>query len=217
MIVKTNYFYTLSEICGVLGGTGFSHQPIDKQTWDLCGLLNTDDSIMKTLYQQGLYTCWFTLRTYSATGDDKYINDIWNVIYTRFYNEDAISFPTLIDEDNPSGEFLYEIGKFFQKLTRVFDMTKVKYTALINFYSSWKTKLMDGIKSTSASTNRQNDTPLNGGDYSDDPHTSFITQGTGEAVEERDSPIARLDEVNNKMAKLYLQWSNEFERIFLEG
>ena len=66
---------------------------------------------------------------------------------------------------------------------------------------------------------RDNDTPQNGGDYSDDNHTSFISQGQIDNTESWDEApiIERLDKISSLYQQVMKKWCDEFKGLFIEG
>ena len=128
-------------------------------------------------------------------------------IWPRFYNEAII----YTDTD--------EIDDFVEK----FAETKVgqiiswwlssseKYSLLIQNLEANKSKLLDDVKS--ASISRFNDTPQNSGDFSDDNHTSTVTKT--ENSSNVGTMMARLNEIEDNIKQLYIDWSNEFRKFII--
>lgn len=86
------------------------------------------------------------------------------------------------------------------------------YSKLIALYTSEESNLMDTIKSTSLS--KYNDTPQDGGDYSEtDNHVSNATKVESET--QGDTVINRLDEIRKKIRNFYNDWYKEFEKLFM--
>ena len=128
-------------------------------------------------------------------------------IWPRFYQE-AIVY---VDSD--------ESESFVKKFAR----TKVgqimawwissseKYSLLIQNLEANKTKLLDDVKS--ASISRFNDTPQNSGDFSDDQHTSTVTKTENSA--NVGTMIERLNEIEDNIKQLYMDWSDEFRKFII--
>ena len=159
----------------------------------------------------------FNERYYTVTNEYKYMNSLFEYIYKRFFNEAAIYLERQITNfHDRESDLVKALESWWMKFFSVYRGTYWKYNELIDYYTSAKTKLMDGIKASNSIKNRINDTPFNGGDYTDDNHTSQFSKSEGETTEERDSPIARLNEINVKLDNIYLQWTNEFGQLFME-
>ena len=86
-----------------------------------------------------------------------------------------------------------------------------KYSLLIQNLTANKTKLLDDVKSVS--TSRFNDTPQNSGDFSDDQHTSTVTKT--ENSSNVGTMMARLNEIEDNIKQLYIDWSNEFRKFII--
>ena len=138
-----------------------------------------------------------------------YIDELWQLIYSRyknhyvFYNQKDEIFNTDVDD-------------FAYKLMNLMSMTYDKYAPLISLYKENENKLMNDIKASSKGKVRFNDTPQDGGDYSDDAHTTNITQSETENSTAGATPIERLDEIKRKISMLYKEWSDEFDVLFVE-
>ena len=86
-----------------------------------------------------------------------------------------------------------------------------KFSLLIANQEANKNNLLGQIKASTIS--RFNDTPQNGGDFSDDNHTTTIT--TGESLTDGGTLLSRLNEVEDNLKRLYEDWSNEFRRFII--
>lgn len=86
-----------------------------------------------------------------------------------------------------------------------------KYSLLINNLENNKTKLLNQIKSSSV--NRFNDVPQNQGEYEDNAHNTNVT--TVESNTDGATLLARLNEIEDNMKRLYEDWSNEFRQFII--
>ena len=82
---------------------------------------------------------------------------------------------------------------------------------LIQNFENNKQKLLDDVKSSSVA--RFNDTPQNSGDFSDDNHTSNITTTTSSS--NVGTMMQRLNEIEDNIKQLYIDWSNEFRKFII--
>ena len=82
---------------------------------------------------------------------------------------------------------------------------------LIQNLNNNKQKLLDDVKSSSVA--RFNDTPQNSGDFSDDQHTSNITTTTSSS--NVGTMMQRLNEIEDNIKQLYIDWSNEFRKFII--
>ena len=128
-------------------------------------------------------------------------------IWPRFYQEAII----YTDSD--------ETESFLEKFCRTkagqimawWNASSEKYSLLIQNFEANKAKLLDDVKSSSIA--RFNDTPQNSGDFSDDPHTSTITKT--ENSSNVGTMMQRLNEIEDKIKQLYLDWSDEFRKFII--
>ena len=86
-----------------------------------------------------------------------------------------------------------------------------KYSLLIQNLEANKAKLLDDVKSSSVA--RFNDTPQNSGDFSDDNHTSTLTKT--ENSSNVGTMMQRLNEIEDNIKQLYIDWSNEFRKFII--
>ena len=116
-------------------------------------------------------------------------------------------------EETLSNDTRYE---FMAKLFMIAEMTAPKYEKMLSLYASQDSHLLDGISTTTSGTSRFNDTPQDGGDFSDDEHTTTITQQSGEVLNDGDTKMGRINEIQMNYRNLLLDWANEFESVFIE-
>lgn len=101
--------------------------------------------------------------------------------------------------------------KILRKFSYVYNTTKDRYLALLDIYANQKANLLNKVESNT--TQRYNDTPQNGGDWSDDEHTSNITR-----IENSNdfTPLMdRINEIQNKLRNIQKDWEDEFKGIFI--
>lgn len=130
-----------------------------------------------------------------------------NYIWPRFYQEAIIYVDSDEDMTFVDKFCLTKIGQIFAWWKSSMD----KYVMLIQNLELNKSKLLDDVKSSSVA--RFNDTPQNSGDFSDDPHTSTIT--TTENSSNAGTMMQRLNEIEDRIKQLYLDWSDEFRKFII--
>ena len=136
-----------------------------------------------------------------AQGYECFVNYIW----PRFYQEAVIYVDSDEDEDFVKKFARTKVGQIFAW----WKSSMEKYSMLIQNLENNKAKLLDDVKSSS--TSRFNDTPQNSGDFSDDAHTSTVTKT--ENSSNVGTMMARLNEIEDNIKQLYLDWSNEFRKF----
>ena len=149
----------------------------------------------------------FTRNEQAPAESSQAITCFKSYIWPRFYNEVVVY--TDLDE---SEDFTEKFAK--TKVGQIFAWwisSTEKYSLLIQNLEANKTKLLDDVKSSSIS--RFNDTPQNSGDFSDDQHTSNITTTTSSS--NVGTMMARLNEIEDNIKQLYIDWSNEFRKFII--
>ena len=186
-------YYTLDDIREALEITGEGPYAIGSGT--LSSFLNS--CLSKVNFVTAPY---FTETAESANCFQLYI-------WPRFYQE-AIIYTDLDKNED-----------FVEKFARTkagqimswWQSSSEKYILLIQNLTANKTKLLDDVKS--ASISRFNDTPQNSGDFSDDNHTSTVTKT--ENSSNVGTMMARLNEIEDNIKQLYIDWSNEFRKFII--
>lgn len=139
------------------------------------------------------------------------------LVVERYWNE------YVFESDEEITSFLSnnQAIMFISKFLHILEFTYEKYSRILASYDSAKTKLLDKLERTSNGTDirRDNDTPQDTGDFSDDSHTSFITQGETNVTESHDdtSLIERLDKIQTLFQNTMFNWVKEFGILFIDG
>ena len=128
-------------------------------------------------------------------------------IWPRFYQEAIIYADLDKNEDFVEKFCRTKVGQIMSW----WQSSSEKYSLLIQNLTANKTKLLDDVKS--ASISRFNDTPQNSGDFSDDQHTSTVTKT--ENSSNVGTMMARLNEIEDNIKQLYIDWSNEFRKFII--
>ncbi len=159
---------------------------------------------------------------------NKYIDSdrlgLLNLLIERYWDEYVFTSEEEMSDGNnilSYPDILYKARRLLGKIIDIITYTYPKYAAILNAYDDSKTKLLDQLNKTisGSDTRRDNDTPQDGGDYSDDNHTSFISQGQIDNEENWDDTpvIERLDKIQNLYQQTFRRWLNEFKELFIEG
>lgn len=116
-----------------------------------------------------------------------------------------------------SSEFSVEKQKnFIAKLLTIVEMTSPRYLKLLEVYAGADDDLMNPVEITTSRITRFNDTPQDEGDFANDSHTTNLTEDTGTTQNELDTKMGRIKEIESSYNNVLLNWSNEFESIFIE-
>ena len=190
-------YYTLDDIRKEVGGSYlFTGE----------GPYSMLDKYLSSFLNDCLNKVSFTLFSAHAETNES-VECFRNYIWPRFYNE-AIVY---VDSD--------ESESFLEKFCRTkvgqimawWTSSSEKYSLLIQNLTANKTKLLDDVKS--ASISRFNDTPQNSGDFSDDQHASTVTKT--ENSSNVGTMMARLNEIEDNIKQLYMDWSDEFRKFII--
>lgn len=138
-----------------------------------------------------------------------YIDICWqNYIWPKFYDK-AICYTDddTIADNNSAKVFANFIGPIIAWMSS----SDTKFSLLIANQEANKTKLLDQIKSSSV--NRFNDTPQNQGQFEDDSHNTNFTKT--ENATDGATLLARLNEIEDNLKRLYEDWSKEFRKFII--
>ena len=138
-----------------------------------------------------------------------YIDICWqNYVWPKFYDK-AICYTdddTIADDDSAK-----VFASFMGPIIAWMSSSDTKFSLLIANQEANKTKLLGQIKSSSVS--RFNDTPQNQGEFEDNSHNTNVTKT--ENATDGTTLLARLNEIENNLKRLYEDWSNEFRKFII--
>lgn len=189
-------YYTLDDIRKAVGGSYASGE----------GPYSMSLKAFSTFLNDCLEKVNFTLFSVFAETDKSQVC-FREYIWPRFYNEAIIYVDSDEDEDFVKKFCRTKVGQIFAWLK----VSTEKYGLLIQNLEANKNKLLDDVKSSSIS--RFNDTPQNSGDFSDDQHTSTVTKT--ENSSNVGTMMQRLNEIEDNIKQLYIDWSNEFRKFII--
>ena len=140
------------------------------------------------------------------------------MIFNRYYDEYILEDES---DDMTSLSVRNKVKRFCGKLWDIVRMTYSKYSLLLKAYDDEAANLTAKLEriTDGTATTRNNDTPQDGGDFDDDEHTSYISQGKVDNTEswDNESIIERLDKIKRLYASVMEDWLNEFKDLFVEG
>ena len=138
-----------------------------------------------------------------------YINDLLELVFSRYSKH----YVYWCDKDELEEEDYFEITlKFANIIINTYD----RYAPIYKFYKDKESSLMDAIKSETDSGIGYNDTPQNGGEFTDENHRTNYTESKSTVKIDGATPIERLKEIKDKLTSILFEWSEEFDKIFLE-
>lgn len=169
----------------------------------------------KLLADAGLTYDRSSLASTIADADIKaIINVVINQVYNRHYSDYIWGTALPCDENYTLDSS--NIAFYLDKLLNVLNLTLPRYIPLFIQNKKYSDNPVAPIQSESSGMSRFNDTPQDSGDFSDDPHTTNISQT--ESVQKVDvgSIMSRLEELYKNFRSIILEWTNEFNRVFLK-
>ena len=91
------------------------------------------------------------------------------------------------------------------------------YGKLANLYTENESKLLDQIKSTSTSTNRDSDVPQLDGNWDGYDQVSTVASASTESLMDNGSMMSRLNEIRSGYRDIMQLWMRDFYKNFLQG
>ena len=151
----------------------------------------------------------------SASIIEQAIQDLMDVVYNRHVND--YYYEKIIEDNNPIALVYYDdVYPAMNKILNVIEMTSPKYIPLLSANKTASADLLQPMRSATTSTNRFNDTPQYNGNFNDDEHATNASQNVSETTADSGSLAQRLDELFKNYRSIILEWSNEFNMIFLK-
>lgn len=204
---RKRLYFSYQEILDFLDYDGHPSFPNDKNMNQAWFTEMLDDSSVE-----------FAVYTLSEFFTDSLINDIVNalmgIVYNRHANDIIVYKDVDIDEDE---EATLELAlETLNKLINVLNNTLPRYIPLLQQNEIASTDPIAPVSSVSRSKTRFNDTPQDGGLYEDDPHTSNLSQTENETSVDSASIMERLEQLFKNFRSIILEWSNEFNMLFLK-
>lgn len=166
-----------------------------------------------------------TSKCVSALTLDAKFEKVLNVLFDSYYDwfigyVDKCFDPSTLVPIEVTSEDIGQISKkFLRKLSVIYNLTESKYLYLLNLYGQQETNLMNqlSVVQSTLGDHRVNDTPQNGGLFTDDNHTSVYEANSSTVTTSSDpmTIMARIDEIQNKYMNVLKAWCNEFNSLFI--
>ena len=94
--------------------------------------------------------------------------------------------------------------------------TRKSYGKIAKLYTENENKLLDQIKSTSTSTNRDSDVPQLDGDWDAYDQVSTVASASTESLMDNGSMMSRLNEIRTGYRDIMQLWARDFYKNFLQ-
>lgn len=187
----------------------------------------------------------YAVYTLSEFFPDELIDQIVNALMGVVYNRHAYDYVAMVEPtDNESFDRNAATYQALQKIIGVLDVTIPKYVPMLQQTEIASTAPLtpnvdeyseeaSGENANSSDTNgktRTNDVPQDGGDFDDDPHASSVVNQDAHVGSEGDysstrkssnstnvgTLMSRLSEMYANFHSVVLEWSNEFNQLFVK-
>lgn len=151
-----------------------------------------------------------------TTITDNDIKDIIDAVINNVYDRHDEDIIYMIDACEEHTLSVSDFPKAIKKLVNVLEMTIPKYIPLFIENKKATGDPIGKISSSTTGTTRFNDTPQNDGNFNDDSHATNVSESSSESLVDTGSLVSRLDEMFKNFRSILLEWSNEFNRIFIK-
>lgn len=160
---------------------------------------------------------------------NKYCQKILNLVGRRCKDNIAYVIRKEWDDEPSVSEIIKKNESLALTILNILESSAEKYIMLCGFYEAKQNDLLNAVKiitnddTTSTLTSLFNDTPQEAGDFLTDNHTTNASKDTNildkdvTVSDDRETLMNRLEEVQNKYRNLIYEWSQLFERCFLES
>lgn len=199
-----NQFYTYDLVTGTVLAMALQIYAFDYRLMSMYYQTQPTKALFGPVLQEltlRYYKSATTWRDYDPTCE----SEPENPYYTKKNSSTSVLYPLKVVEMSE------ETRKMLTSIYEIYNETKDRYETLLGYYASEKANLLNKIKSKSVA--RYNDTPQDGGDWSDDEHTSNITQNESET--DMLPLMDRLTSIQNNFRNLVKEWADEFKGLFI--
>ena len=159
--------------------------------------------------------------TLPFTLNDIYVEGLWQRVASRYYDDYVLVIKKHCNEPAPDQEELtHAFVRWIEKFLTFIAQTYEYYFLILEAYADAQGTLMDDIKATSKNKVKFNDTPQNantGDTYEGDNYITHFTKTEGETSSPLMTPIMRLKEIQDHVKRVWADWVEEAEKLFIEG
>lgn len=205
-MLKIKYF-TFQEILGLYPDHAPTH-PHSSTT--------EDDWFTKILGEAGLkYQAYGLASTFTANEIKGIVNALMTYVYNRHSEDYLYKVVTYFLE--PSYE-LQEVDfvKAMNNVINVLNLTIAKYVPMLKSFEKYSGDPTGKITSKTTGRTRFNDTPQDEGEYNDEAHATNVSKSISESEVDSGSIMDRLEATFKNFKSIILEWSNEFNSLFLK-
>ena len=203
--MKINY-YEFQEILDIYPAQAPDH-PHDKNlsaTWFTDMLSASDLKVNVNLLDSSI-----TDATITAI-----LNYLMTIIYERHHADFLYKVITSWNETYSLDTDDFKIA--MNKVLNVLELTIPRYIPIFIQNKVYSANPVAKISSTNMSRTRFNDTPQDEGEYNDEEHATNVSRTISESEVDSGSIMERLDAMFKGFRSIILEWSNEFNQLFLK-
>lgn len=205
--IRKRVYFTYQDILDFIDYDGHPQFPNDKNMHQEWFTEMIDDSPFE-----------FAVYTLSQFFSNELITEIVNALMGVVYNRHAYDFIAYKDVDFDGDEEIDQeiIIKAISPLINVLNNTLPRYCPLLQQSEFYSTDPVAPIGSRTTGRTRFNDTPQDEGEYNDEEHASNVSKSISETEVDSGSIMERLNEMFKNFRSIILEWSNEFNQLFLK-
>ena len=148
--------------------------------------------------------------TQSAQDTSAIVNALMTIVFYRHWNDYLYS--TEGQAPLLNADYIMAVSKLVNRL----NITAPRYIPILESFKKYSSDPTAKISTTTTSIGRFNDTPQDEGDFSNDEHTSSITQGEQTVESDMTSIMDRLAATYKNFHAIIRDWSDEFNMLFLK-
>lgn len=160
----------------------------------------------------------FAVYTLSQYFTDDLINEVVNALMWIVYCRHDLDYIYRVDMNWDEDYELQQVDfrKAMKEVLNVLNNTIARYIPMLQQNEYASTDPVTPVSSVTKGKTRFNDTPQEGGDYNNDPHATNVSESESEIKVDSGSLVSRLSEMFKDFRSIMLDWSNEFNKCFLE-
>ena len=147
---------------------------------------------------------------------NKYIAEVTSIVYDRQHDNYFLKVENVEDDYALTAD---DFKKAMNKFINVMNLTLPKYLPMIYEAEELYEDALKKLESESDSFSRYNDTPEDEQDETDFNTSAYASNmGRSKNVSKVDSgsPVARMEELRTKWKSIILEWSNDFDKLFID-
>lgn len=181
------------------------------EVFPLCEPNSSTSDIDITTY---LTTYGFTIEDSSAS-TLLVMKQVVRMVFARFYNYYVLRKRVDWNVD-PSSVVATsdDVKNIVRQIIVDFNNSAPRFLPLLKSFNDNSSDPIGKVSSTTTGSTRFNDTPQDSGDFSDDAHTTNITQSSATTEADSGSIMERLDALYRNWRSILVDWTQEFTGIF---